>query len=226
MEQLVFELAPPEPPSFANFVAGRNAELLSVLTRMAAGDVAETGLFLWGGPGAGKTHLLRAAVAAVLARGGSATFVADPGALGACDPEALATQALVAIDAIDSASTDAQARAFTLFNGLRANRGNLVVASTLPPAALTLREDLRTRLGWGLVYELTALTDADKPAALAAYARQRGFHLGEDVIGYLLAHGRRDLPWLLATLAALDRHTLSIKRPLTVPVLREWLQHQ
>lgn len=226
MEQLVFELAAPEPPSFANFLAGRNDEALGVVRQMTAGGIAETGLLLWGATGAGKTHLLRAAVTATLSRGGSATLIGEPGMLGACDPDALAVHALVAIDAIDDAGSEAQARAFTLFNGLNARGGHLVVASRVPPAELKLREDLRTRLGWGLVYELVPLTDAEKPAALAAYARQRGLRLPAEVIDYLLLHGRRDMPWLIATLAALDRHTLATKRPLTVPVLRDWLQRQ
>ncbi len=81
-------------------------------------------------------------------------------------------------------------------------------------------------LGWGLVYEIAPLSDAEKPAALAAYAQQRGFRLTDDVIGYLLAHGRRDMPALLATLAALDRHSLAAKRPITVPLLRDWLQRE
>jgi DnaA family protein len=226
MEQLVFELAAPESPSFANFLPGRNAEVLDVLRQVAAGDIAETGLLLWGATGVGKTHLLRAVVAATLARGGDATLIAEPGMLGACDPDALAALALVAIDGIDDAGTEAQARAFTLFNGLRARGGHLVVASGVPPAALTMREDLRTRLGWGLVYEVVALADAEKPVALAAYARQRGLRLPAEVIDFLLVHGRRDMPWLIAALAALDRHTLATKRPLTVPLLRDWLQRQ
>ena len=96
-------------------------------------------------------------------------------------------------------------------------------ATRSPLAALPLREDLRTRLGWGLVYELTPLADADKPMALAAFAKQRGFRLSTEVIAYLLAHGRRDMPALLATLASLDRHSLATKRAITVPMLRDWL---
>ena len=37
-------------------------------------------------------------------------------------------------------------------------------------------------------------------------------------------HGRRDLPSLLATVDALDAYSLSLKRPVTVPLVREWLQ--
>jgi DnaA family protein len=225
-EQLIFELAAPEPPSFGNFLAGRNAEALAAVKALASEDVAETGVLLWGAPGTGKTHLLRAAVGAVEALGGSATFIADPGALLAQDPESLAARKMVAIDGIDQATPDAQARLFTLFNRLRDRGGHLIAASRLALTGLSVREDLRTRLGWGLVYEILALADADKPAALAAYARQRGFRLTDDVIGYLLAHGRRDMATLLATLSALDRYSLATKRPLTIPMLRDWWQRE
>ncbi len=221
-EQLVFELAVPEPPSFDNFLAGRNAEALAAVKAMVSADAPETGLLLWGASGTGKTHLLRAATGMVEALGGSATFIADPGALLAQDPESLAARKVVAIDGVDQATADAQARLFTLFNRLRDRGGHLIAASRVALNGLPIREDLRTRLGWGLVYELVALADADKRAALVAYAGQRGFRLPDDVIDYLLAHGRRDMPALLATLAELDRHSLASKRPITIPMLRDW----
>lgn len=226
MEQLVFDLAPPAPPTFANFLPGRNAEPLAALARFAAGDASTTGVLLWGAGGAGKTHLLRACVAAATARGVTATYLADPGALAAMDPEALGARAIVAVDSIDMAGADAQGRLFTLFNRLQAEGGHFVGASRVPPASLALREDLRTRLGWGLVLELLPLSDDDKPAALSAYAKGRGFAIPDDVIRYLLAHGRRDMPTLIGALAALDRHSLALRRPITVPMIREWLQRE
>jgi DnaA-homolog protein len=68
------------------------------------------------------------------------------------------------------------------------------------------------------------LTDADKPAALAAYAREQGFHLTNEVIDFLLTRGRRDMGALLSTLRALDRYSLSTKRPVTIPLVKELLQ--
>ena len=223
-EQLVFELAAPEPPSFDSFLPGRNAEACAAVRAVAAGTATETCVYLWGAPGAGKTHLLRAAVAAVEARGEAALFMAGPGSLLAVDPVRAAGCAVVAADALESATPDAQARLFTMFNALRERGGHLLVASRLPLAAAALRDDLRTRLGWGLVFEVTPLADADKPGALAAYARRRGFRLTDDVIAYLLAHGRRDMAALMGALTALDRHSLATKRPITVPMLRDWLQ--
>jgi hypothetical protein len=64
VEQLVFELVEPEPPAFRTFVAGRNGEAVAALERAAAGALAEPGIVLWGPPGAGKSHLLSATVAA------------------------------------------------------------------------------------------------------------------------------------------------------------------
>ena len=224
MQQLVLDLAAPDPPSFANFVPGPNAEALAVLARLADGDCAESGVVIWGASGSGKTHLLRAAVARALTTGRSALYVADPGVLAAADPQSLAQHELVAVDAVDAASADAQARLFSLYNSLRARGGRLLAASLAPPSTLSVREDLRTRLGWGLVFEVVPLTDAEKPAALVAWARQRGFGLGDEVIRYLLAHGKRDMRSLLATLAALDGHSLASKRPITVPLLKDWIQ--
>ena len=72
-----------------------------------------------------------------------------------------------------------------------------------------------TRLAWGLVYEVHALTDAEKARALAEHAATRGFTLQPEVSQYLLTHARRDMPALLAMLDALDRYSLEAKRPVT-----------
>jgi DnaA family protein len=224
MEQLVFDLVPPEPPSFSSFLAGQNAEAVVTLARFASGEASAKSVFLWGATGVGKSHLLRAAVAAAEAHRIAAVYIADPGALVATDPESLAARALVAVDAIDTGNAEAQGRLFTLYNALREAGHWFIGAASVAPAALAVREDLRTRLAWELVYEVLPLTDNDKPAALVGYARRSGFAVPEDVIRYLLAHSRRDMPALLGALAALDRHSLALRRPITVPMLRDWLQ--
>jgi DnaA family protein len=220
-EQLVFELAPPGPPAFANFVAGPNEEALAALARMARAEIADTSVVLWGAHGSGKSHLLRATAAAAAAQGRSARYCAGPGGL---DAGAVVPGALIAIDDIDAADPAAQGALFTLHNALAANGGQLLAAAGVPPARLALRPDLRTRLGQGLIFELRPLADADKAAALSAYAHERGFRLSNRVIAYLLERGNRDMPALVATLAELDRRSLSSRRPITVPLLREWLR--
>ncbi|MFO1414419.1 MAG: DnaA regulatory inactivator Hda [Burkholderiales bacterium] len=218
MEQLTFALAAPEPPSFENFIVGPNGEAVARLRLAARGELAERVVLLWGAPGAGRSHLLRAVVGAA-AR--PALYCPGPAAAPAEPPD---PGALVAVDDVGQADAAAQGRLFTLFNALQESGGLLVAAADVPPARLPLRDDLRSRLGWGLVYELLPLADADKPAALAAHARERGFRLPDEVIAYLLAHGRRDMASLVATLSALDAYSLAAKRPITLPLVREWLQ--
>jgi DnaA family protein len=219
-EQLVFALAEPGPPTFANFVVGANAEAMAALDAAARAGSHEV-IGLWGAPGAGKTHLLRAAVAAAARAGRSAHFylaAALPAAAPATD-----TVNFVAVDDVHLADAEAQGTLFTLFNAVRERGGTFLASSELPAARTALRDDLRTRLGWGLTLEIHALADADKPAALAAYARDRGLELGADVIAYLLTRARRDMPALVATIAALDRYSLARKRPITLPLLRDWM---
>ena len=87
-----------------------------------------------------------------------------------------------------------------------------------------MRDDLATRLAWGLVYQLHPLNDAEKAQALKNHAKERGIKLPDDVIDYCLRYLRRDLPTLMATLDALDEWSLTAHKPVTVPMLRKLLQ--
>src|SRR5919108_695820 len=100
------------------------------------------------------------------------------------------------------------------------------LASVKRFAAVALREDLRTRLAWGLVYQLKPLSDADKARHLHAQAARRGLRLPDEVVGYLLTRLPRDLASLNAVLEALDRYSLSAKRPVTLPLVREALERK
>jgi DnaA family protein len=86
-----------------------------------------------------------------------------------------------------------------------------------------LREDLRTRLAWGLVYQLKPLTDAEKVLHLRAEAGRRGLRLSDEVVWYLLNHLPRDLASLHRVLEVLDRYSLASQRAVTLPFVREAL---
>lgn len=217
-QQLTFALAAPAPPTFATFLAGDNQELVDALSRAASGRLAETGLVLWGPRGVGKSHLLAATRAAAHAAGRASTSI-----LLGDDMGDIAADALACVDDIEHASAAQQAALFTLYNRLAAAGGHLVVASASPPARLALRDDLRTRLGHGLVYEVLPLRDAAKPAALARHAHDRGLPLADDVIAFLLARYPRDMPSLLRAIDTLDQRSLAAKRAITVAFVRETL---
>jgi DnaA-homolog protein len=214
--QLVLDLIRPLTPTLDNFIVGRNAEAVAALRDLAR-EPRERFIYLWGSAGAGRTHLLTALAGASDVR--SARFDAE--AVPAFDPEA----AGYVLDDVDRCTDAQQHGLFMLFNEVRArDRGFLVAAGSAPPAQLSLREDLRTRVAWGLVYQLHALTDAEKAQALAAHARSRGLNLAPDVIAYLLTHMPRDMRTLVAIVDALDAYALASRRAITVPLVREWAQ--
>jgi len=219
MTQLLLNIAPDWAPTLDNFVAGRNVELLAALRHALVhtmnGTAGERCLYLWGETGSGKSHLLQAAVEQARASGQSAIYVR--GAV----PEAAQ---MVAVDDAETLDDAAQIALFELYNRMRENGGMLLVSGMAAPAHLHLRADLRTRLGWGLVYQVQGLSDAEKAQALERHARARGFILPHEVTQYLLRHGRRDLPALLGVLDALDAHCLRLKRGASVPLLKEVMQ--
>jgi DnaA family protein len=212
MTQLLLGIAPEWIPTLDNFVPGRNVELLAALRHALAAEKGERGLYIWGEPGSGKSHLLQAAVECARAMGLSAVFASA---------EVPDVAQVVAVDAVEKLDESAQVALFALYNRMRENGGMLLVSGTQAPTFLNLRDDLRTRLGWGLVYQVHALNDDEKAQALKQHALARGFELPIEVTTYLLRHGRRDLPALLAMLDALDEHCMRLKRAASVPLLKE-----
>ena len=128
-----------------------------------------------------------------------------------------------AVDNVEALAPEGQIALFNRFNRLRARGGRLLTAAEAPPMQLALREDLRTRLGSGLIYRLQALTDDEQLAALSAQAEARGMGLPSDALHYLVSRAPRDMRSLSALLVALDRYSLEHKRAITVPLLREVL---
>jgi len=197
VQQLPLEISPKPQASFENFLAGANGEALARVKALADGSLAEAIVYLWGERGSGRSHLLAAA--------------------------ARANPQLAVVDDVERLDADAQQALFNAINAARDGRGAVLAAGSAPPAALALREDLRTRLGWGLVYQLKPLSDAEKAEHLKAEAARRGMHLPEEVVGYLLTRLPRDLYSLNALLERLDRHSLARQRPLTLPLVKEVL---
>jgi DnaA family protein len=220
MRQLLLDLGPEKPQTLDTFAVGKNQELLHILRQViteATSSLKDRFIYLWGELGAGRTHLLRALATTPNARYIAADAPADAFLFA---PETT----LYMIDDCEKLSPESQIEAFNLFNQVRENGGVLVTAGAVAPAVLPVREDLRTRLGWGLIYQVHGLTDDEKIAALTLAAHARGFALAPGVLPYLITHYRRDMRSLSAMLDALDRYSLETKRPITLPLLRSLIQ--
>lgn len=221
MKQLALELASPPAPTLDNFVVGENAEVVAALRALVRGAGGERFVYLWGGAGSGCSHLLRAALQALAAAGRRVhRYAPDEVPVAA----AVAPADVVGVDDVQRLSPQGQLELFNIINELRDNVGIVLVTADVPPARLPLRADLLTRLAWGLVYEVRALSEDDRRAAVEDYAAARGFELPPEVADYLLARAPRDLSSLRALVDLLDRLSLERKRAVTVPLARELLQ--
>jgi DnaA family protein len=224
--------------TFEGFVPGRNAEALRWMQEAAGRGVPETDdegsglhppalktLYLWGGTGTGKTHLLHAACRAASDRGVSSVYVPlaridelDPAVL-----EGLERLTLVCLDDVQFiAGRGAWERGvFTLFNAVRDHPGSLLVAGSGPPGSIGIGlPDLATRLAWGLVLQLQPLGDDELQLALVRRARALGIDLPEEVARFMVQRFARDTTSLFRLLDGLDRESLAAQRRLTVPFLQ------
>ncbi|MDR3351463.1 MAG: DnaA regulatory inactivator Hda [Zoogloeaceae bacterium] len=215
MRQLLLDLLPKAAPSLENFVPSGNVETLAALSGWLAPERArgESSFLLWGATGSGKTHLL-------LASGFPYHDARREPGLAAL-PE---VPAHLAVDHVESLSPAGEQALFNAFNRARAAGGRLLVAASVAPAHLPLREDLRTRLASGALYALSPLTDEEKIAALCAQARARAVRFPREAADYLLRHAPRDMRSLSALMAALTDAALEQQHPITLPFLRNFLR--
>ena len=196
MKQLLLDIKPAAPPTLLNYIAGRNTEALASLNAAVNNSAQSKFIYLWGETGCGKSHLLSACVALDMR----------------------------VVDNVHLLNNEAQIDLFNTYNQLKENDGTLITAGLHAPTQMGLRDDLATRLAWGLVYQLHPLNDAEKALALQNHAAERGIRLPTEVVDYCLRYLRRDLSTLMATLDALDEWSLTTKKPVTVPMLRQLLQ--
>ena len=215
MRQIPLAIGLDTARTFDTFLVGDNRAAVEHLRQLAPHSAPT---YLWGPTGSGKTHLLVA-----LATGWQASG-ARVGAFSSASPAPwLFDESWTLLVLDDCAAFDAaqQQAAFTLFVEATTHSVPVVSAGRLPPVDLLLRDDLRSRLAWGLVFALQPLAEADARAALRREADQRGIFLSDEVMDFLLTRFARDLTHLMALLDRLDEFALSRKRAVTVPLLKE-----
>ncbi len=228
MKQIALDIGLASDPSFGNFFGGPNEAAVKHLELWAGNPLrSPVPTYLWGEAASGKTHLLRA-VSAILRGQGAASGWMDASMLE--PPDFDESWAVVILDDCHLYTAAQQRVAFNWFvNALNAADGHprwVLAAGNAPPADLALREDLRTRLGWGHVFALHALSEADRRAVLGREADTRGVSLSGEVMDFMLTRFSRDLGSLMQLLDQLDAYALQTKRAITIPLIRSMLENE
>ena len=192
MDQLLLNIHPSAEKTLQNFVVGNNQECIEALNKFVRSNNNQF-IYLWGDKGSGKSHL----------------------------SEALSSQDITIIEDIDTFNEKQQIETFYLFNQHKTTQKKMLLTGSNAPTHMGLREDLSSRLSWGLVYQLKGLTDNEKLLALEHHTKEKGMSLNHNVLTYCMKHLKRDLPSLITTLDALDEWSLKTKKPITIPLLKE-----
>jgi DnaA family protein len=225
MKQLALDIGLATGPTLANFFAGPNEAALRHL-QLWVGEksaVARSPVptYLWGPGGSGKSHLLKAARESLREQGASSRH-----AVGWMDaatlepPEYNEAWVLVLLDDVHLYTAQQQQAAFNWFVNAQTQQIGVLAAGELPPSELKLREDLRTRLGWGHIFALQVLDESARRAVLRKAADARGVFLSDEVMDFMLTRFSRDLGSLMELLELLDGYALQSKRAITIPLIK------
>ncbi|MFN5348291.1 MAG: DnaA regulatory inactivator Hda [Polaromonas sp.] len=228
MKQIALDIGLATAPAFSNFFAGPNHAALSHVQLWSGSPLrSPVPTYLWGEPGSGKTHLLKAA-AGVLQQQGARVGWLD--ASMSEPPEFNEAWGAVVLDDCHLYTAVQQQAAFNWFvNAVSSPDGHpcgVLAAGSVPPSDLLLRDDLRSRLGWGHVYEMQLLSEVERRAVLRRQADARGILLGDDVISFVLSRFSRDLSSLMQLLDQLDGYALQTQRAVTVPLIKAMLESE
>jgi DnaA family protein len=226
MKQMALDIGLHTAPTLESFFAGPNSAALEHLRLWTASQKpSPVPTYLWGESGSGKSHLLQAVQTALSNAGMSV------GWLDANQNERVnfdESWTAVLMDDVHLYNLEQQQLAFNWFvNALTPKSGSprwVLAAGMLPPADLKLRDDLRSRLGWGHVYALQVLSDTERRAVLRSEADARGLFLSDEVMSYMLSRFSRDLSSLMILLDHLDQFALETKRAMTIPLIKSMLE--
>jgi DnaA family protein len=118
-----------------------------------------------------------------------------------------------------------QQAAFNWFVNAQTHQLAVLGTGSLPPADLKLRDDLRSRLGWGHVFALQALNESERRAVLRQAADDRGVFLSDEVMDFMLTRFSRDLGSLMELLELMDGYALQTQRMITIPLIKSMMDN-
>lgn len=219
MKQLTLDIGLTPGATFQSFVAGPNEAVRQHLSQwlQELSGLSAVPIYLWGGDGSGKTHLLRASQAALRDRGIGVGWLdstlLDP-------PDFNEDWGAILLDDVHVYSREQQHAAFNWFINAQTHQRGVLAAGRLPPPDLELRDDLRTRLGWGHVFQVQVLDESERRSVLRQAADARGVFLGDEVMDFMLTRFSRDLGSLMELLELIDRYALQTKRAITIPLIK------
>ena len=228
--------------NFESFVVGKSNELAAAACMAAAKNpaTAYNPLFLWGGVGLGKTHLMLAV--------GNAMVAANPAVrVHYVSSETFTNEMIFSIQhsktmefknkyrSVDALLIDdiqflagketTQEEFFHTFNALYDSRKQIILTSDRPPKEIRMLEErLVSRFHWGLLADIGKPDFETRVAILKKKASEEDTILPEDVAHLIAENVSSNIRELEGCLIRLTAFAHLAKRSVDLPLAREVLQ--
>ncbi|MDG2460820.1 MAG: DnaA regulatory inactivator Hda [Luminiphilus sp.] len=191
---------------------------------LSAGPSERGSAYLWGGAGTGKSHLLQASCELA---GYEARYI-PLRELRDYPPDQVLAGAdaanLIALDDIDSIEHERawHESLFALYNHCEESGACLLVTARRPPQQMEqVLADLRSRLSSLPVFQLPNFSEDHVAELLRLRASAAGMQLSADVVSYCTLRLPRDASAVVTFVQQLDQLSLSHRRTITIPFVRE-----
>ena len=228
--------------TFDNFVVGSCNELACAAAQAVAQDPARryNPLYLYGGVGMGKTHLMHAIGRSLIGRGTmriiyttSERFTNEvvSGIKHGRMAELRAryrTADVLLVDDIQTLAnkTSTQEEFFHTFNELHDAQKQIILSSDCPPKEIDgLVDRLRSRFEWGLMADILPPDLETRMAILFKKAENEGVTLPSDVCAFVADKTKSNVRELEGALTKLIAYSTLMKMPITSTMARQVLRH-
>ncbi len=228
---------------FENFVVGSCNQFAHAAAQAVAKSPSRTynPLFIYGGVGMGKTHLMHAIGSALLEQFPSIRVVYTSSerfmnemvsCIKANRKEAFRrhyrSADVLLIDDIQilAGREGTQEEFFHTFNELYESQKQIIISSDSPPKSMPgLVERLRSRFEWGLMVDVQPPDLETKMAILDKIAEQNSVHLPEDVRIFIATKTKSNVRELEGALVKLIAYSSMSHSPITLQMAQQNLKH-
>ena len=218
--------------TFGSFVVGKSNQLAHAACQAVADDPgrAYNPLFLYGGVGLGKTHLMHAIGHEALRKGFRVLYVSSEtftnemiDSIQRHWTEEFRNKyrrvQVLLIDDIQfiAGKVGTQEEFFHTFNAIHEANGQIVISSDRPPKAISTLEDrLRSRFEWGLIADIQPPDLETRIAILRSKCQGQGYRVPEEVLDVIARKVQSNIRELEGALNRLVMATSVTGEPITV----------
>ena len=227
--------------TFETFIVGSSNRMAHAVAQSVAErpGTAYNPLFIYGGSGLGKTHLLQAIGQVVQATGKRALYVTSEvftnemiGAIRTQTTEEFRakyrTIDVLLLDDVHfiGGKEQTQEEFFHTFNALHTANRQIVLTSDRPPQAIaTLEDRLRSRFGWGMIADIQPPNLETRIAILMTKAASLGQRVPDDVLALIAQRAHKNIRDLEGALTKVLAHAELFKRPLNAALVEDALAY-